>query len=198
MKSLKLSQIKYKQFQCYNNVIFDFDGTLINSKGSIIDAVKLALEENGLLINEKNFEFGPPLDEALQKLCEGFETSIHKIKSSFINIYDKKTYNQITKIEGVDKLLRKLLKDKKKIYVVTNKRTDIAKKIWAEFFNEFKNVPVIGIDNYGHSVGNKVLLMRKFLLALKLDTNKSIYLGDTDNDFFVAKKNNISFIKLTY
>lgn len=129
-------------------------------------------------------------------MCEGFEYKIKEIKSSFIDIYDSISYNQIRKTEGADDFLMYLINNNKKVFILTNKRTKIAKKIWSEFFSDFKTVPVIGIDNYGHNIENKSLLMKKFLSDFDLNSKKSIYLGDTNNDFFVAKNNYLNFIKI--
>ena len=119
----------------YHNIIFDLDGTLINSGPGIIHAVQYALKKYG--INETNMTVlksfvGPPLNQQFIN-CYNFshEQSLEAVKY-FREYYTDKGILENEMYEGIDGVLQKLKEQGKCLMVATSKPEKFAHNIVAQ------------------------------------------------------------------
>ena len=126
------------------NLIFDLDGTLINSKKGIINSLyeSFLRTKMEILIPKKEIIIGPPLDETI-RICNNKLNSkeVEYIKNSFKEIYDNKLFVLLKVYENVELLLQILIRNNIQIFIGTNKRFIPTKKIlkflsWDNFFKE--------------------------------------------------------------
>lgn len=188
--------MKYK----YDAVIFDLDGTLLDTSEGIIKAVEYTIRKYNLnkLTNDQLLSFiGPPIQESFNRMYNFDEEKCQRLAETFreryktIDLLKAKPYN------GIYELLNHLLENNIKIAVSTYKREDYAKTLLDAFeFNKYFNI-INGADNY-----NK--LKKKDIIKLSINdckinnNSKVVYIGDTQSDLNASKELEINFIGVNY
>ena len=92
-------------------IIFDLDGTLIDSAHSILVSMQRAFESCRLVpvLPLEASLIGPPLREMLQRLSpESDSAQIEKLAQSFISSYDEQGCLEAHPFPGIDEMLREL------------------------------------------------------------------------------------------
>lgn len=181
----------------FKNLIFDLDGTLINSeegiKESLINSFKKAKIK--ILIPHQNIEIGPPLDKTIL-LCNGNLNydQLEEIKIYFKKQYDFIFYKKLEVFKNVKQILDNFKIRKIHMYIATNKRYKPTMKIvehlkWRKYF---KNI--YSIDMYSLEIKNKTNMLKKLLENEKILAKESLYIGDKYSDYIASSSNKISFI----
>lgn len=184
----------------YEIVIWDIDGTLLDTSEGIIRSVKYCMSvfQQKIPTEEKLKKFiGPPIQESFEReygiskemAKEMAEVFRYRYKTK--DLYDAKPY------PNIERVLKKIQNKNVKQAVATNKREDYAKKIIDYFgLNEFLD-PVYGSDFDG--LLTKRDLMEKCLLEGRItDRNKAVMIGDSIGDLNGAESLGIDFIGVTY
>jgi len=179
-----------------DSVAFDFDGTLINCKIRQVEVLRSILrrkEYNILLFDfNKWWKFktnGSNTFDALIKM--NVSSDIAKdITKSWIDIIEKPEWLDLDKLnDNVISLLRQLKNSNKPIFIVTARKSEYS------FLNQIRK---LSIDQYitkyfvvhpFHSKEQK----KEILDYLK----PSLFVGDTENDFYSAKKSGVQFIAVS-
>ncbi len=178
------------------NLLFDLDGTLINSKNGIYNAYKLSLENYIEPIGEKEFEYyiGPTFSNILTNIHPDLDISVSKtIISNFRRLYDCIYYKEFIIYDGMVDLIQKV-STFSQCFIVTNKPTkpsiEILKKLKLNYY--FKEI--VGV-NYFSNIGlRKRDNISKLIANNNLSKIQTFYIGDTKADLDAAKQNNINFI----
>lgn len=173
-------------------VIFDLDGTLIDSQASILMSIEAALEAVGLesVVPLSEELIGPPLLETLSVICGTSDpTKISTVAAKFKEIYDAEGYRKSLPYEGVDELLGWLKAEGYRVCLVTNKRKIPTDKIldyfeWRQFFSH-----VYTIDSAGLPFKNKTEAIATFLRESEINPALAIYVGDRHDDYEAAINN---------
>ncbi len=180
----------------YTDVIFDLDGTLVDSAPGILETVNYVLDSQGILpVRPVDHTIvGPPLDAIFEQLlaakdrgCKG--TLIEKFKS----FYDQEGYKNCGVFCGVETALLILKEKKITSYIATNKRLLptirlLRYKKWELYFKT-----VYAIDSHGQKFTSKSDMLAKLIRDEKLEKGNVIYVGDTANDKAAAEANYIGF-----
>ncbi len=182
----------------YENIFFDFDGTLVNTVEGTAASAKYALEQ--LSINTSHIEdlgkifCGPPLKESFSK----FGLSDEEIENAIINFrkYQSENTVELSKIyDGIQHLLEQLKKSCKTISIVTLKSKETTIKIlkFLDIYQYFDNV--IGICKDFQKQNKQEMLE----LALEnVDHSKSIMIGDRKSDIIAGNYCKIDTIAVLY
>lgn len=175
-------------------VLFDLDGTLIDSQASILTSIKVALEESGINSTvplTKNL-IGPPLLKTLAAICGTSNTfDLSKVAEKFKEAYDTAGYKNSVPYKGIDDLLAWLHTDGYRICLVTNKRQIPTEKIldhfdWRRYFSY-----VYTIDSAGEPFRNKTEAIATLLEESGIEPAQAVYVGDRQEDYEAATNNNM-------
>ena len=185
----------------YNNILFDLDGTIVDSYKGITDSIKYVTETLNIeALSDyvlKKF-IGPPLEKSFIKYCNDIDKNnvehainVYREYYKETGIYDCVLYPNITECLNI------LKNNNKNIYLATAKPKPFAKIILSHlnidhFFNE-----VYGVDFNG-SIKNKYDVMSHAIKDSKLDTNMSIMIGDREDDAIASKKLSIDILSVRY
>lgn len=184
----------------YDAVIFDVDGTLLDTSEGLISAVNYTIDTCGLapLTQQQLLTFiGPPVQNSLARYYNFDSEKIQQLTEVFRDAYKEKYLLQAVPYDGIYEVLEELVKNNIQIGVATYKREDYALKILKHFhFDQYATV-MHGADNF-----NK--LKKKDIIQLCVDemglTNpeRIIMVGDSDNDAIGAADAGMKFIGVTY
>lgn len=181
------------------NVIFDLDGTLLDTREGVIESAKYAAKEMGYkeLPYETMLTFvGPPIQNSFIKHYGCDEETAQKAANIFRNYYKTSALLLAEPYEGIYDLCKALKENGVKMSVATYKREDYALTLLRHFgFDKYCN-PMHGADN--NNVLKKEDIVRMCQEEMGATGNNSVLIGDTDNDAKGAIKAGSQFIAVTY
>lgn len=178
-------------------LIWDLDGTLINSENEVLESLIKSVKKVGLTeeLKLKPFRVGPTIDKILE---DSFSAEVlnEKIKKEIItefrSQYDNCGFSKTLPIEGIVEILKLLNVEN---YIVTNKpdlatNRIISKLGWKDYFKKILT-PYTNIS-YGQEKKTKTEL---FSEIVKNEQNILFFgIGDMATDAIAAKNNNINAI----
>lgn len=183
----------------YQAVLFDLDGTLLDTSEGILSSVKYTIDVMGFEpIDEDYFEtfIGPPIQHTLQKIYHLDDTTRDKAAAVFREHYSTVDLCKAKLYDGVLETLAELKLKGIKIAVATYKREDYAKKILDEFgISPFCDW-IQGSDFAGELT--KADIIELCLQNLNVDISKVLMVGDTEHDLIGASDAGVGFLAVTY
>ena len=179
------------------NIIFDLDGTLIDSAPAILAGFRSAFQSCDLSpkVALDASIVGPSLQETLSYLAGTDEQSvIDCLSSAFKSDYDEVGYRESAVYPGIPQMLQALKENGFDLYIATNKRHDPTQKIikfleWQGFFNA-----VYSLDSSNPSLSNKAELISRIIEKHQLDLSITTYIGDRSEDNHAASVNAMACI----
>jgi acetolactate synthase-1/2/3 large subunit len=182
------------------NILFDLDGTIIDSRTGIIDSMKFALQKSGvsqITENQITNAIGLPLAKMIKKLLPQItETKLMDIYNDYRKKYAKVGISNCKIYNDIEQVL-KILSKEFNLYIVTSKNEEMAKKILKHFdlLNYFKCVKGAGS---GVTVKSKSMLIKELLKEQIINAENSIMIGDRNEDIEAAAENEIKTIAVSY
>ena len=183
-------------------VIFDLDGTLIDSAPSILAGLNMAIKKSGLLpvLPLTRSLVGPPLRETIQKLVGNqLNVDLDILVSDFKSYYDSEGFKTSILYPGVQRLLNELNQLGILIYLATNKRLEPTLKIveyfgWTSIFDE-----IYAIDKYKESpFMDKASMIEALMRTKSIKQEHAIYVGDRIEDFEASSANGLNTILVNW
>lgn len=179
------------------HVIFDLDGTLIDSAQGILSSFAGAFDACQMkpCRDLTPSVVGPPLLETLAVLAGTDDpATVQQLAAAFKAIYDDTGYRKTIVFPGVDAMLGSLAARDCRVYIATNKRCLPTGRIveflgWTQYFDG-----VYSLDSFAPALKSKADLLREVLNVHGIDVRSAVYIGDRHEDGEAAKANQISFL----
>ncbi len=183
-----------------DTVIFDLDGTLLNTLDDLADSVNAALLQNGLplrTVEEVRAFVGNGVYNLMVKAVGDVgHPAFPKAFADFKAHYALHCLDKTAPYEGIMPLLAELSESGYKLAVVSNKFDPAVKKLNEQFFGAY--IPV--------AIGEKETVRKKpapdsvfaAMEALGSKAETCIYVGDSDVDIFTAQNAGIPCISVTW
>ena len=173
-------------------VLFDLDGTLIDSAPSILASMAAAFDELGFqpVHPLEPSLIGPPLMPTLRKLRgDGPEgPTVEALAAAFKAHYDREGYRGSVVIEPMPALMDELAAQGRDLYIVTNKRLHPTRLILDHLGWTARFVAVYALDALTPPAPSKGALLRHIVAAHRLDAPRCWYVGDRDEDADAARE----------
>ena len=172
----------------YDTVIFDLDGTLLNTLDDLYLSVNYVLAKYHYPARTKEeirCFLGNGVRVLIEKSLPDDKSKLEEVIAEFKQYYKEHASMHITKYEGIDELLTELEKLKIKVAVVTNKFDFAAKAIIQTFFGNRFSV-IIG-DQPPLNRKPHPDMCNKALAILESNPTTTIYIGDSEVDMKTAK-----------
>ncbi|KAF0145527.1 MAG: phosphoglycolate phosphatase [Nitrospirae bacterium] len=179
-------------------IIFDLDGTLVDSSTDITNALNYAIKPYGLkplTIKDTVKMVGEGLTKLVEKIV-GNNTGIkNEVLDRFIAYYTEHLTDFTKPYPGIIETLEKLKGFKKA--VISNKREALSKKLLKDLgLLRFFDI-VLGSDSV-HEKKPSPVPVRKVLELLKIAPGKALIVGDSNFDIQAGKSAGIITVAVTY
>ena len=184
----------------YNKaVIFDLDGTLMNTKAGILKSLDETVAKRGYrpIPEAKKITFvGPPMAKSLKKEYGFSDEECFAAAQEFRDLYAGDNSLIARTYPHMKAILEKLLREGYALGVATYKREDVALKILDHF----------GLSKYFRSIHgsdfdgklSKAEIVELTMSELEADNTTAVVIGDTTGDGKAANEVGCAFIAVTY
>ena len=183
-----------------DHLIFDLDGTLVDSaesiKGALIESCKVNNIEPIIPISE--IKIGPPLDEIIRSILPYEENSRHDLfKKTFVELYDRKFCKKCILYHGVIDALSKAAVNVD-LFLVTNKRIIPTIKILRHHNMVHTFKAIIGCDSVENNAYSKAKSINYLINKYDLSASDCAYFGDTEGDAAACHEAGVDFVYVSW
>ena len=185
----------------YGYVIFDLDGTLLDTREGVISSAVHTMKQYGKEIPDQETLkalIGPPMQVSFQKLYGLSDAEAMKMANEFRDTYKTEEYLfKAEPYEGIYDLFKSLLDRGIKVGIATYKREDYAKRLLIEKkFDKYTEF-MYGSDYEGKL--KKQDIIKRCLADMDCTNYKqAVYVGDGESDGKGANSVGMGFIAVTY
>jgi len=184
----------------YKNILFDLDGTLIDSKPGIVNSLRQALlcfEINPDTMDLNKF-IGPPLMNTLVDTLGMDHQKAGAILKKYREYYGKTGVYDNSLYDGVEEMLVRLKADGHTLYIATAKPLPYT-NIVLEHFNILQYFTYVAASDLDRTFDTKQRIIEDVLNRCNItDLNSAVMIGDTKHDIIAAKAVGIDAIGVLY
>lgn len=185
----------------YTTVVFDLDGTLLNTLEDLMDAVNYALHEFGYpkrtLPEIRSF-----VGNGVRKLLERAlpvqldAPQFENVLSAFRTYYTAHCEDKTHAYAGIPELLGQLKTAGLKLAIVSNKIDSAVKSLHASYFQASVDVAIGEKDGVRKKPAPD--MVEQALAELGSTKEHAVYVGDSDVDIQTAKNAGLACISVTW
>lgn len=184
-----------------NTVIFDLDGTLLNTLSDLTDSVNHVLSLHRFpsrTLQEVQSSLGNGVGYLIEHvLPEGkhnplYETCIEEFESH----YAKHMQNRTVPFDGILELLKNLSDNGYKLAIVSNKFDDAVKGLCKHFFSDYIQIAIGESKQIARKPAPDTVL--KAIKELRSTREDAVYVGDSEVDIRTAANAEIPCISVTW
>jgi phosphoglycolate phosphatase len=171
-------------------VVFDFDGTLVDSKDVAISAInQLAEKHKFKKILEKDIQYLRSL--SIPERCNYLGLPMYKIPFLAVDFYSlyRHAMKNVVLFDGIKELLNELNNKGYHLAIISSNSEKNIKE-----FLENNQINTIEEVLCSDNLFGKDRIIKKFLKTNKLETAEVIYIGDELRDIIACKKSDIKVI----
>lgn len=183
----------------YSGIIFDLDGTLLDTAEGVLSSVRHTIKTMGYppLSEEVMRTFiGPPVKHSLLTTYQLSEQEANAATEVFRNHYKECDLLKAIPYDGITELLQSLKRKNILVGVATLKRDDYAHTILEHFHIQEYCRAICGSDF--ESKLTKADVLNKCLNEMGLSKEQAALVGDTSSDGTGALEASVDFIAVTY
>lgn len=183
-----------------DTVIFDLDGTLLNTLDNLTDNVNAALEYMHFpkrTMEEVRHFVGDGMRMLVNRAVpagtsdEGIESTFNYFCEYYFVHCDEKT----APYDGIMQMLDNLVAQNYKLAVVSNKRLEAVKELCRKYFSM---IAVLSADQPGMRRKPAADGIENVLRQLNSGKSDAVYVGDSEVDILTAKNAEIDCISVTW
>lgn len=172
-------------------VVFDLDGTLINSLEDLADSANWVLEQHGFPthpVDAYRYFVGDGVRKLIERILpleERTDARIEQCKAEFVAYYKIHMEDKTSVYEGITELLAELKNRGLKIAVATNKVHVAVEPLMAKYFPNIHFDSMIG-QREGVPVKPAPQIMFDILKETGCEPSEALHVGDTATDMQLA------------
>ena len=165
-------------------VIFDLDGTLLNTIADLANSTNYALKVLGYPIHEPdkyNFMVGNGINKLFERALpdgEKTEENVLRVRQEFVPYYDQHNADKSRPYPGVTELLETLQTAGMQLAVASNKYQAATEKLIAHYFPNIKFTAVFG-QRESIPVKPDPIIVKEILQIAKVQEEETLYVGDS-------------------
>lgn len=184
-----------------NTVIFDLDGTLLNTIEDIANSVNYVLLECGFYFKSTK-EVQESVGNGLRKLMERIlpegcdEDTIDRAVELFKSHYTGGMSNSTKPYDGIIEVLKDLKSRGLKVAVISNKFDSAVKELCDKYFSGLIDIALGQTDNVNEKPAPDMVY--KVMNELEVTEDNCVYIGDSEVDIQTANNAGIPCLSVTW
>ncbi len=184
-------------------VIFDLDGTLLNTIADLGVATNYALQQCGFATHELaayNAFVGNGINKLFERALpenDRNELNIKRIRTHFLAFYDAHNCDHTAPYDGIPRLLAQLQQRSVMLAVASNKYQAATERLVRHFFPEIAFVAVFG-QRDGVPLKPDPQVVADILQLAHCAPSDALYVGDSGIDMQTAQNANIEAVGVTW
>jgi len=183
-------------------IIFDLDGTLLNSLIDIAESVNYVLEKYNFPthnIEDYKYMIGNGIQVLIEKALPNniSKTDFEKYFNEASTIYEKRQTQKSHPYDGIIDMLNSLSDKGISLNILSNKPDNFTKDVVKHFFKDIDFKIVFGARE-GVPKKPAANAVNEIVKTIGLDKQEFIYMGDTSTDMLTANAANIESIGVTW
>lgn len=178
------------------HILFDFDGTLVDSAPAILNCFERVLQAHGLdaCRGIDASLIGPPLRQTLETLSGQSDPAVlDALGASFKDIYDTEACLHTPAYAACQDVLEQLRALGFTLAIATNKRLLPTRRIIAALGWEALFAKVFASDSQPQRYTDKSGMIAALLHDFEIAPEAALYVGDTEADGRAAAANDVAF-----
>lgn len=180
----------------YKNILFDLDGTLIDSYEGIARGIDKVVEKFGVELPKDIYRrfIGPPLTESFGRYMPDLD--MQEVLQVFRSYYLNQGVLEYKLFDGIKEMLASLKSQGYRLYVATSKREDTAEEIirHSNIYDYFERIFGAGFENRKE----KFEVLEYAFADSDIVKEESVLVGDTMYDVDGARIVGIDSIAIAY
>lgn len=179
----------------YKLVVFDMDGTILNTLDDLLSAVNYAMEKSGyplLTYNTLKGYVGNGIMKMLERSVPSGVENLDKVYKDFTEYYTEHCSDRTAPYEHIVEVISQIKKLGYKTAVVSNKDDYGVKALCEQFFKGLFDIE-IGVRQ-GYNKKPSPDLVNIAFDYLGVTASQAVYIGDSDVDYLTAKNSKTDFI----
>lgn len=185
----------------YKYLLFDLDGTLVDTSEGILKSAQFALREMGIEepdINRLKHFIGPPLKDTFINMYRMSDLKAVEATAAFRRYYNQEGKFQCRLYDGITDMLHKLKESGYSLFVATSKPTVFSRDI-LKFLNiecYFEGIVGSNLDN---TRSKKVEIIQYILTEYGIeDKSQVVMIGDKSHDLIGAVQAGVSGVGVSF
>lgn len=184
-----------------DTIIFDLDGTLLNTIEDLADSTNYALHAFGLparSLDEVRRFVGNGVELLIRRAVDGALSAQQEASclATFKKHYSGNMYNKTRPYDGIPELVRMLCGQAYHLAIVSNKFDSAVKELNRIYFEDMFPIAVGASDTVAKKPAPDVVF--EVLRQFGVDQTHALYVGDSDVDGATAKNAGIPFIGVAW
>jgi phosphoglycolate phosphatase len=184
-----------------HHLIFDLDGTLVDSAPAILAGFATILEQANLtpVLSLDDHLIGPPLLATLARITGSADQGLlQSLAEAFKTYYDDKGIGLTDPYPGIHTTLLQLSQANLQLHLATNKRWRPTQRIMERlgWFSLFSSA--YAQDKRQPAYASKTEMLAHLLEQESIDPDAAVYVGDTPEDGLAAAANGLAYIAVDW
>jgi phosphoglycolate phosphatase len=183
------------------HLIFDLDGTLIDSRDGILFSLRQAIKQVFPASHPESLEFiiAAPVRVMLQRTFQGAtKKELDDLEAAFRASYDNEGWKMTRLFPGVLETLKEFQALNIPLYIITNKPSFSTRQILFSLNIASLFLEVVSPDSRKPKFKEKTESFCYLLNKYKIPHDKANYVGDSMEDLFTAEAFSVPFIGIEY
>lgn len=171
-------------------IIFDFDGTLVDSENIVIDVCNtLADKHKFKKIIKEDIDYLKGLS-VIEK-CKFLNVPVYKLPFWAVDFYSlfKSAIDKLNLFDGMQEVLEELNNRGYKLAIISSNSEQIIRE-----FLERNNINYFNKIYCSNNLFGKDKIIKSFLDKYNIKKSSAVYVGDEHRDIIACKKNNLRVI----